>query len=212
MAAGTASRYVVAPGRTEEFVTAVRGASGVLTPLGATVGLRRMQVSGENSGQLSLTIVFEDERTRAVVLERVRTENLLASFAEAVQGADPPAQPVSRAWLNEVGGPGGVPQMSPVLSVVTVRPVPGHSDAALKALADAQRKHTGLGVQGRVWRVVVGGPMTGAYLYGTPHASLPALQDFREANMSTGRLPISEAIEAGVLAPFGASIGFTIDL
>jgi hypothetical protein len=176
------------------------------------VALRQVQTAGENAGQLSLTIMTESERKRAEVLDTVRGEQLMASVTETMQGANPPAQVVSRVWLNEIGGPGDVPQPTPVLTTILAQPASGWLDEAVAALEAARAKHLRLGLTPRVFRVVNGGALTGAFIYGLTHASLTALQDFVEANAAGGRLPLRAAADAGALTGFAQSLSFQIEL
>jgi len=212
MAAGTASRYIVTPGRLDDFVRHVREARDVIAGLGGTLVLRRTQVGGEASGQLGLTIFFDDARKRAEALERVRTENLLASMAAAVQGANPPAQITTRAWLEEVGESGGIPEPKTVLSTSTLLATPGHAAEAVSALEAARKKHNGMGIPARLFRVSYGGALSGAFIYGMSYDSLPQMQDFIEANAAAAPLPIADAIGAGALTSVSRTVSFAIDL
>lgn len=212
MSAASASRFVVAPGRREEFIGVIRQIKGVMGPLGGTTTLRQVQYGGETAGQLSLVTMFESERARAEALDKSRAENLLAGVAATMQGANPPAQLLSRVLLSEVGGPEGLPMPKPVLTSAAWSVAPGHFDEAMAAFEAARAKHAGLGVEARLFRVASGGALNGALIRGMSFDSLAAQQTFADANAAAPGTPIGTAVRAGTITSVGASLQFSIDV
>ncbi|MEZ4503058.1 MAG: hypothetical protein R3C39_10570 [Dehalococcoidia bacterium] len=212
MVAATGSRWVVEPGRRTEFVGAVRKAKSIIEPLGASVQLRQTWSGGENAGQLTLVLVFDSEKKRGEVLDTLRSERLLASFGNLVDGPNSPARLLSRVWLNEVGGPGTMPMPRNILQTLSFALAPGQGDAGLAALEAAREKHLGMGAEPRLWRLVNAGALSGTYIYGVQFDGLSEQADFWTSGLGSGPLPLQDAVRAGVLVSIGGGFGYSISL
>jgi hypothetical protein len=166
------------------------------------------------SGEISIQLLFPDDRTRAAVLDQMRIDGVNNPVECLLRSPNPPATLVHRLWMDTTDPDLLPPQDREIVLFAAFEVRPGREKEAALAFMDMDRLDHRLGAETELWVVRYGATSFRRHIRGTSFDSFDELRAFDEIAMNSrpSPTPLDLAVQAGVLERISLTLTTSIDL
>jgi hypothetical protein len=217
MATMEATRLRPIPGRYRELMATLTHTCEYLAEhFGESVRVRMQewQVADATVGQISVQLIFQDQVTRARILDRLRIEGARYPLTAALQSSTPPALLAKRMWCDGADTDLRVPAARRVTSYTVFDVTKGREPEADAAFAEAEERHQRLGADPSLWVIRLAADGLGRYVRELGFDGYEEFDAFLALNRAAmpPEQPMEYAIRQGVVRRLSWSLAVALDV